>query len=774
MLQRSKLAGLLTPSVILAVMVTVISLAALNAGAAAAAQDDQPWASADFIWPLSASEQPDAPMTSPFGPRLQGSQSFRYDFHRGIDIRAEVGTPIYAVAAGTIRIAGEHPAYTDMLVQLKMTRAGQPDLYVNYTHLSGVEVAVGESVEQGDLLGYTGVSQSGFPHLHFEIRLGGLFQRHAQNPLAFLPRIDTGDHTAAVEVTDTTTAADGLGRDVIVRISAAEAELDIDAVRLQVHTERDQISPAPVDLGVERLEGFEFGFEQLNFDQTPVIDGSSDTTILDQPLVVLNSQRPTEVILGPGRFDGRNPPWHIATYEVRFVGVPIPDPAAVPYHLAASVDDVLGNQTTAWSSPVYPTLFEPTDGLRFHRGEGAPRNVRVAFSEPLDPNDPLDDNDVSCGRGCSATVTNSDYAQAIFDLQVDPEPGAGDLEVRVGAGALTDLSGRLSGQATTTIVLDDRPPTISGSLTPRPNSNGWISKIGELTWEAADEAPSAGFADPDLAPTAVDQLGFNTYPSPGVCDALNNCAVAEFGVGFDNIAPAIAYSAGPAPGETVAADELTESRCAAADQHSGVDADGCVIETTAAFVDSVTEVVTVAASATDRAGNASTLSWSYTVIYDIPFARPAFRETSAALAQITDLAEDDQADVDTAIAALLELDEDRNWIDNERFDDVRGPTAFRIGQTALRAIDHLDRADTDAATTELLDLLQSVAELRINDATFVLGDPDLLVRAAARLATGEGYEASERWSRASTYYRYAWFWARQAARAPQPLDDLAA
>lgn len=772
--RQARSARPLTPAVVVAVIGAVMSLAALTSGPAASAQADQPWTAADFIWPLSASEQPDAPMTSPFGPRLQGSQNFRYDFHRGIDLLAEVGTPIYAIADGTIRIAGEHPAYSDMLVQLKMTRTGQSDLYANYTHLSGVEVAAGETVEQGDLLGYTGVSQSGFPHLHFEIRRGGLFQRHALNPLGYLPRVDTGDHTAAVEIADTTTAADGLGRDVVVRISAPEAELDIDAVRLQVHAERDQVSPAPVGLGVERLDGFDFGFEQLNFDQTPMIDGSSDISILDNPLVVLNTERPTEVIVGPGRFDGRNPPWNIATYEIRFVGVPIPDPATVPYHLAASVGDVSGNQTTAWSSPVYPTSFEPTDGPNFHRGEGAPRNLRVAFSEPLDPSSQLDDGDVSCGNQCSVTVTNADYGQALFDLRISPEAGAGDLAVVIAPGALTDLSGRLSGQASTAMLLDDRPPTITGSLTPRPNSAGWISTIGELSWQATDQEPSVGFAQPDLASTVVDQLGFNSYPSPGVCDALNNCAVAEFAVGFDNVAPAIAYSAGPAPGSIVAVAELTEPDCAAADQHSGVDDAGCVITTTAEVVDSLTEVVTVAASATDRAGNTSALSWRYTVLYDTPFTRAAFREVRAELAQLADLSDDDQADVDAAVAALAELDEDRNWIDESRFDDTRGPTAFRIGQTALRAIDHIGRADTDAATIAILDRLQQIAEQRIADARFTLGDIDLLARADARLATGEGYEVDERWSRASTYYRYGWFWAREAARMPQPLDDLAA
>ena len=42
----------------------------------------------------------------------------RYDFHRGVDIPIQVGTPVVAIDDGTVRIAGSHPAYSDGVVQV--------------------------------------------------------------------------------------------------------------------------------------------------------------------------------------------------------------------------------------------------------------------------------------------------------------------------------------------------------------------------------------------------------------------------------------------------------------------------------------------------------------------------------------------------------------------------------------------------------------------------------------------------------------------------------
>ena len=43
---------------------------------------------------------------------------YRYDYHRGIDIPADLYSEVYAVSDGTVRINGSHHAYSDGVVQV--------------------------------------------------------------------------------------------------------------------------------------------------------------------------------------------------------------------------------------------------------------------------------------------------------------------------------------------------------------------------------------------------------------------------------------------------------------------------------------------------------------------------------------------------------------------------------------------------------------------------------------------------------------------------------
>jgi murein DD-endopeptidase MepM/ murein hydrolase activator NlpD len=101
--------------------------------------------------------------------RNQGTQA-----HQGWDLSASVGTPIYAVARGRIREIRDQGAY-GLQISLEFQNGGQT-LYAFYAHLSSVACAEGQTVLEGDLLGYTGKTgnASNLPaaddHLHFEIR----------------------------------------------------------------------------------------------------------------------------------------------------------------------------------------------------------------------------------------------------------------------------------------------------------------------------------------------------------------------------------------------------------------------------------------------------------------------------------------------------------------------------------------------------------------------------------------------------------------------------
>ncbi|MFL5897964.1 MAG: murein hydrolase activator EnvC family protein [Solirubrobacterales bacterium] len=119
--------------------------------------------SGGLIWPV------DGPVVSGFGARtINGS----YEYHPGIDIAVPEGTPIRAAATGTVSLqqseaeSGGYGNYTCL------DHGG--GLSTCYAHQSSFAVSLGQSVSQGDVIGYTGCTGYCFgPHLHFEVRING-------------------------------------------------------------------------------------------------------------------------------------------------------------------------------------------------------------------------------------------------------------------------------------------------------------------------------------------------------------------------------------------------------------------------------------------------------------------------------------------------------------------------------------------------------------------------------------------------------------------------
>jgi hypothetical protein len=151
-----------------------------------------------FVWPLSRTSQPSSPLAATFGPRLSGEENGAYTFHRGIDIPVKHGSPVYAIADGVVRLAGNYDNYRSTVVQIrhyKNARRSCQDggcFYSNYMHLSGAAVAEGKNVKRGELIGYAGSGPDGEPHLHFEIRNAGVWQQNCVHPLMVLPYINRG------------------------------------------------------------------------------------------------------------------------------------------------------------------------------------------------------------------------------------------------------------------------------------------------------------------------------------------------------------------------------------------------------------------------------------------------------------------------------------------------------------------------------------------------------------------------------------------------------
>jgi murein DD-endopeptidase MepM/ murein hydrolase activator NlpD len=121
-----------------------------------------------------------ARVTSHFGRRFHPISRV-YREHHGVDYGAPTGTPVSAIADGTVVRAGWNGGYGNF-VQLR--HAG--GLASCYGHLSryGAGIKAGRSVRQGQTVGYVG--STGFstgPHLHFEVRRGG----SPVNPLKVIP-----------------------------------------------------------------------------------------------------------------------------------------------------------------------------------------------------------------------------------------------------------------------------------------------------------------------------------------------------------------------------------------------------------------------------------------------------------------------------------------------------------------------------------------------------------------------------------------------------------
>jgi murein DD-endopeptidase MepM/ murein hydrolase activator NlpD len=131
-----------------------------------------------FLWPT------DGPISSPFGRRRRG-------WHRGMDIKADHGAAVIAVAEGVVVASGVEPRYG------RVVKIEHDDGFMTvYAHNDTNLVQVGDVVSAGHkiaTIGRTGRA-TGW-HLHFEIRRDG----RVYNPLYMLP---LPPRVAGVEETD--------------------------------------------------------------------------------------------------------------------------------------------------------------------------------------------------------------------------------------------------------------------------------------------------------------------------------------------------------------------------------------------------------------------------------------------------------------------------------------------------------------------------------------------------------------------------------------------
>lgn len=180
--------------------------------------------------------------------------------HIGVDLRASVGTTLYAPANGTVL-----NSYTNPNSGLQVIEASIEGKTHRFLHLSRRDVYAGNKFSQGQVIGLTGNSGGVAAHLHWDVRKAGttynnsLYNYHS--PLSLLNENSTGGQI-----------------------------MDTDAkVQAQYYTLRGDVGTAG-----ERKDWIGKSYEQFNSVAKPEVDGRTrNITNLTNAVMALTSERDT-------------------------------------------------------------------------------------------------------------------------------------------------------------------------------------------------------------------------------------------------------------------------------------------------------------------------------------------------------------------------------------------------------------------------------------------------------------------------------------------------
>lgn len=145
-----------------------------------------------LTWPLPGSPHTIINQGYPYGSDGNG----RYLLHNGLDLAETLGTPVLAMADGTVVVAQDDETelygwrcnwYGHLVViQLDQTWQGQP-IYVLYGHVLNVMVEEGQPVKTGDPVAEVGFGGAAtVPHLHIEVRVGSNEFAATRNPALWI------------------------------------------------------------------------------------------------------------------------------------------------------------------------------------------------------------------------------------------------------------------------------------------------------------------------------------------------------------------------------------------------------------------------------------------------------------------------------------------------------------------------------------------------------------------------------------------------------------
>jgi hypothetical protein len=217
----------------------------------------------------------------------------------------------------------------------------------------------------------------------------------------------------------------------------------------------------------------------------------------------------------------------------------------------------------------------------------------------------------------NATDTDSgvDITSITPDVFVSAETGG--LTVN---GSAKDVAGNL-GTDSVLVKLDKTAPTITGSITSGTlGNNGWYTGPVTVGFSCSDALSGLALtACPDSVTSSSN--GANQSVTRSVSDIAGNSSSATVGpFKIDGEAPAIT-SVTPANGSQYVLGTVPAATCAANDSFSGVAS--CTVTVTGGTPNGV-GTFNYTATATDKAGNTTTDTGSYRVIYNVPNGVPFF------------------------------------------------------------------------------------------------------------------------------------------------------
>ncbi len=98
--------------------------------------------------------------------------------HKGVDLAGPTGSPVRATADGVVGRADWFSSYG---LYVSLEHGGS--IETRYGHMSRLNVAAGQQVRKGDIIGFVGsTGRSTGPHLHYEVRIAG----QAVNPIPYM------------------------------------------------------------------------------------------------------------------------------------------------------------------------------------------------------------------------------------------------------------------------------------------------------------------------------------------------------------------------------------------------------------------------------------------------------------------------------------------------------------------------------------------------------------------------------------------------------------